>query len=144
MHTPSPVKAPGRIAFFLLATCRCCLAAILLPRHQEGTYIADVYQDGILILSIPLDQASSLGGQEVVFPVEGKDHCYNQIEIRDGAIGITAADCPDKLCVRQGFLHTPGIPITCLPNRLVIQIRPAEPDLPAEHTDPLEPDMITY
>ena len=44
----------------------------------------------------------------------------NIIEIIGGKIHVTEADCPDKICVRMGFLQG-GAPIVCLPNRLVIR-----------------------
>ena len=31
-------------------------------------------------------------------------------------------DCPDGICVRQGKLTTAGVPIVCMPHRLVIEI----------------------
>ena len=31
------------------------------------------------------------------------------------------ADCPDKLCVRQGALDRNGV-IVCLPNRVVVRV----------------------
>lgn len=45
---------------------------------------------------------------------------YNIIEITDGKIHVTEADCPDKVCINTGFLQG-GAPIVCLPNRLVIR-----------------------
>ena len=39
-----------------------------------------------------------------------------------GAISVTEADCPDGICVRQGKLTTAGVPIVCMPHRLVIEI----------------------
>ena len=32
------------------------------------------------------------------------------------------ADCPDKLCVRQGKIHRNGETITCLPNKLTVTV----------------------
>lgn len=171
MRTHRPSIAPILITAFLLTAALCCLAAILMSGHKESAYVADVYQDGVLILSISLKQEHSAEHQETsalrtsamegsssqdsqdlamtgsssqLFLIEGKNHCYNQIEVRDGAIGITDASCPDKLCVHQGFLDSPGIPITCLPNRLVIQIRKADPDLADELTGSTDPDIVAY
>ena len=33
--------------------------------------------------------------------------------------------CPDKICVQQGFLHDSRLPVTCLPNRIVITLEPS-------------------
>ena len=45
----------------------------------------------------------------------------NLIEICDGRIRVAEADCPDQLCVQMGWLQNSGLPVVCLPNRLVIQ-----------------------
>ena len=45
----------------------------------------------------------------------------NVILVEPGKISMKSADCPDKLCVRQGKLSGRGV-IACLPNRVVIQI----------------------
>ena len=50
------------------------------------------------------------------------DYGWNTIRVSHGAIEVTAADCPDKLCVRQGAITDGVLPIVCLPHRLVIQI----------------------
>ena len=43
----------------------------------------------------------------------------NTVTVRDGAIAVTAADCPDHYCMDRGYC-TGGSQIVCLPNRLVI------------------------
>lgn len=112
------------------------LLCILFPRRQASGYIADIYQDGQLITSISLTEIQ----ESYTFTVTGTSGCQNEVEVRPGSIGILSADCPDKLCVHQGFISDSRLPITCLPNRLVIQLRPAEQDVP----DSITADMITY
>lgn len=46
----------------------------------------------------------------------------NILRIEDGAAYLTDADCPDKLCVKQGKIRYDGETITCLPNRLTVTI----------------------
>lgn len=98
------------------------LAAIFRPSSRGGDCIADVFQDGELLTSIPLDGSGTPGR----FTVTGENGCVNEIEVRSHSIGVISADCPDKLCVQQGFVDSPGIPIVCLPNKLVIRLRDAE------------------
>ena len=74
------------------------------------------------------------------FTVTGATGSQNEVEVRPGSIGILSADCPDKLCVHQGFISDSRLPITCLPNRLVILLHPAE----QAETDSAAIDMITY
>lgn len=111
------------------------LILILLPRNQESGFTADIFQNGNLIASISLDEVR----EPYRFTVTGEGGCANEIEIRPGSIGIISADCPDRLCVHQGFISDSRLPITCLPNRVVILLRPN-----AENEDEITPDIITY
>ena len=53
------------------------------------------------------------------FTVESPGGGSNTVTVRDGAIAVTAADCPDHYCMERGFCNG-GTPIVCLPNRLTI------------------------
>lgn len=46
----------------------------------------------------------------------------NTLHIEDGRAWLTDADCPDKLCVRQGKISKEGETITCLPNKLTVTV----------------------
>ena len=46
----------------------------------------------------------------------------NVVEIRGGKISVTAADCPDKICVRTGAINRSGEVIACVPHKLLIEI----------------------
>lgn len=111
------------------------LLYILLPKSPDAGLIADIYQSGELIASIPLDEVR----ETYRFTVTGDEGHVNEIEVRPGSIGIISADCPDKLCVRQGFISDSRLPVTCLPNRVVIRLRPQEED---ENT--ISHDVISY
>ncbi len=52
----------------------------------------------------------------------------NTVLVEPGAISVSSADCPDKICVHQGRLTGAGIPIVCMPHRLVIEIEGGETD----------------
>lgn len=48
---------------------------------------------------------------------------YNRIRVSHGAIEVTEANCPDKVCVNMGRLKIGGgLPIACVPHRLIISI----------------------
>lgn len=122
------------ISAFLLLVSLASLFFLLAPGGKEGGYTADIYQNGVLIRSIPLDDAAQSG----IFTIEGEGGCVNEIEVRSGGIAVISADCPDRVCVRQGFVHDSRLPIICLPNRLVIQLRPASEE------ESEAPDIIAY
>lgn len=45
----------------------------------------------------------------------------NICEIKDGHARMTAASCPDHLCMYQGAIGDEGGLIVCLPNKVVIE-----------------------
>lgn len=56
---------------------------------------------------------------EGTIPVNGGT---NLLEIKGNRARLVDADCPDKLCVRQGWIQYTGQCITCLPNKLTVTI----------------------
>lgn len=123
------------IAAFLTLVTAGCLLYLAAVGNLTQSCVADIYQNGKLIYSIPLDQVQ----ESYTLNIEGENGCFNRIEVRPGSIGIVAADCPDLLCVKQGFVHSCAIPVTCLPNRLVIRLRPAQNTAADNGTD-----AVTY
>ena len=51
-----------------------------------------------------------------------QDDLYNTVVISQGAVSVRDADCPDKLCVKQGQIKKSGESIICLPHKVVIKI----------------------
>lgn len=96
-------------------------AYFLLKRNAARSEhpVAYLYSGGALLLTIDLDTVP----EPYTFTVTSADGGENVIEVRPGSIGIITASCPDKLCVRQGFLSAPLFPLVCLPNELVIEIK---------------------
>jgi hypothetical protein len=65
-----------------------------------------------------------------IYPLSGKmildiDE-HNTIEIAHNRVRMVKADCRDKRCIKQGW--SSGMPIICLPNHLVIEIKSNEND----------------
>lgn len=56
---------------------------------------------------------------------------YNRVVVEDGAIAIAEADCPDKICVSEGFISQPGASVVCLPHKVLIEVRTSggDPDI---------------
>lgn len=123
------------ITAFLILVTACCLLYLLWTHENHQNCVAEIYRDGRLLFSIPLDQVQ----ETYTLDIEGENGGVNRIEVRQGSIGVISADCPDKLCVSQGFAENPTIPITCLPNRLVIRLRPVNTTAADS-----APDAVTY
>lgn len=98
---------------------------------------ADLYQNGELLQTICLDTVTG----EYTFDISGENDATNTVCVRPGSIAIVSASCPDQICVHQGFTSTSLLPITCLPNRLVIRVR-EEVSVPDGRTP--VPDGVTY
>jgi len=92
--------------------------SIFIFRHTSDQCTAHIYQDGQLIETIDLNKVT----EPYTFEITDADGHSNTVEVRHGEIGITAASCPDKVCVNMGFIKNDMLPVTCLPNRLVIKI----------------------
>lgn len=105
-------------------------------RNGQALY-ADLYQNGELLQTIRLDTVTA----EYTFEVSGNAGATNTVCVRPGSIAIVSASCPDQICVHQGFISTSLLPITCLPNRLVIRVR--EEAVCLDDTT-LVPDGVTY
>ena len=70
----------------------------------------------------------SVGGTEVarVALSGAKGVIWNDshltVEAEGGAVRVTSADCPDKLCVAAGDLTRAGDCAVCVPNRTVVRL----------------------
>ena len=49
----------------------------------------------------------------------------NIVSVKNGKIAVLEADCPTQICVLRGYQNS-GIPIICLPHRLVISFADSE------------------
>lgn len=95
------------------------IAMILLKKQsQESTCYAEIYRDQELIQTIDLTNVEEPYQLRIDY---GEDD-YNVLEVRKGSIGIVESSCPDHLCENMGFIDSSLMPITCLPNHLVIRI----------------------
>lgn len=71
----------------------------------------------------------SLDGQTIALLSLTEDNTYTfpqapgvQVKVEEGAVCFLSSDCPDRTCVRTGWLREPGQYAICLPNRLMISI----------------------
>lgn len=112
------------VIFLLILSVFCIAAWVYTNNHAQKGSIARIYQNGTLIEEIDLSAVTD----SYQIRIDGEDNTYNIIEIRPGEIGIVEASCPDKICIHTGFIDTNLLPITCLPNHLVIQVETEEAD----------------
>ncbi len=46
----------------------------------------------------------------------------NVIKVENGKVHVHEADCPDKICIKDGYIDKPGEILVCLPNKVVVEI----------------------
>ena len=100
----------------LIAIILAAAAALLIWRaaSREVGSSVEVQIDGVLLATLPLDKDDSM--------VIGEGEHTNTLVIQDGVASITAASCPDHVCMKRGAIRYDGESIVCLPNRLVITV----------------------
>ena len=94
------------------------VAWIFITQTKVSNAVANIYQNGTLIRSIDLETVE----ESYTFKIEGENGAYNTVLVEPGHISITDSSCPDKVCISQGRISDGVLPITCLPNGIVIQI----------------------
>lgn len=92
---------------------------VYLSNTVSDGVVAEIYLDGELVRKISLSDVD----KPYTFEVEGGDGIVNVISVEKGRICVSSADCPDGLCVKQGWRSGGVTPIVCLPNRLVINFK---------------------
>ncbi len=101
--------------------------ALIIPSLKTDGTIANVYLDGVCIRSIDLERVKTPYSFTVT-----SERGENTILVERGRICVQSADCPDRICVDQGWLSGSVSPIVCLPHRLIIRIeRRAKSDIDA-------------
>ena len=103
----------------------------LISANSSKELTAEIYQNGILIKTVPLYGFDT----PYEFTVYGENGSYNTVLVKPGAIGIISASCPNNVCVHQGISSHALMPVTCLPNRIVIRVI---------DDDTLQTDAVTY
>ncbi len=96
---------------------------VINGRSDSEKYVR-IYHDGELLEEYPLDEDGT-------YRIEAVDGEYNIVEIKDGYVCVTEANCANQTCVQTGKINTGATPIVCLPHKLVIRIEGEEPEVDA-------------
>ena len=116
-------------AFFILLSC---ILLVILNGYvtQTNTHgnAVDIILDGQLVKTIPLSE----NAPSTTFTISGP-HITNVLEVTHGRVRVVEANCPDQVCVHQGWLTSSLRPIVCLPNNMVIRF--AERQADTSHVD---------
>lgn len=101
----------------LLALALGAWALVSLTARSGGEAVIEL--DGEELTRLPLSR-------DAVLTVGEGEHS-NTVAVENGAVRVTQASCPDRICIRRGAISRGGESIVCLPNRLVVTVTGAEP-----------------
>ena len=107
------------ISFVLLAIAS---YFVINNTTNETVKTAVIYKDNKEVASILLTSQN----EGKVINIDGKYPL--KAVVKDGKIGVEDATCPDKLCVKQGFIGRNGEMIVCLPNDTYIKVEGSTKD----------------
>lgn len=90
---------------------------VMMGKDYNGTY-AEITLDEKPYKKILLSEHR--GEEQINVKTE---YGYNIIEIKDNSVAIIESDCPDKTCIKSGFITKPGQLLVCLPHKLMVEIK---------------------
>ncbi len=105
----------------VLAAALIGLLLWVLLRTPGSTAV--VLVDGVETARYPLDTPAAM-------TLHLDEDWSNRLVIRDGRAYVTAANCPDQICVKHAGISHVGESIVCLPHKLVVRIEGASQDAP--------------
>ena len=99
------------IGLLLIAAVAASAGWLLLRRGDVPSPTARITRDG------DLDKVA----EPYSFTLEDGSGT-NTVQVEKGRIRVSEADCPDRVCVSQGWISNGTAPIVCLPHKLMIEI----------------------
>ncbi len=105
------------VLLLLLGLVAASAAWLLLRDRGTDSPVARITRDGVLLEEIDLNSVDA--PRSLAFE-DGSG--TNTVLVEKGRVRVSAADCPDQICVNQGWITDGTVPIVCLPHRLMIEI----------------------
>jgi hypothetical protein len=101
------------LAILLVVALAVFVAVCFIPKNSAEPVIAEVYQDGNLVQTLPLDQDT---------PLVIRGTYSNTVTVENGSVFISQSDCPGEDCVHSGAIRSSGRSLVCLPNALEVRV----------------------
>ena len=112
------MKPLDRWVFGLLGLAVLGGLAARIPRGSENP-VAEILRNGSVVERVVLDRAAPPREWVLSSPGGG----VNRVRLEGGRICMVEANCPDRDCVRAGWLDRPGQTAVCLPHRVALRVR---------------------
>lgn len=103
------------IVFILVASIASMVLMSGMATNYDNRYVK-ISIDGELYKKYSLDNAL-----DEIITIETSEGS-NVIHIENNSVHMIESTCPDKICIKQGIIDSPGEIIVCLPNKLTIEI----------------------
>lgn len=108
------------VAIVAVVVLAVAVALAFIPHGSQQAAQVEIYQDGILLKTLPLSV-------DAVYTVKGK--YTNVITVENGHVSVTASDCPGEDCVHSGKINAAGRSIVCLPNGVEVRVVGTDDDV---------------
>ena len=101
------------VLVLFLSTLSIIWVSINQIKQSSLPKVASIYQESIKLEDINLEKDG------ITSILNGK----MKIEVKSGKIRILDSDCPQKVCVKMGWIDNSGQTIVCMPNHVLIEIK---------------------
>jgi len=102
------------IAFILLiAVAGYFLVPLLSDEGLEKTNII-IKMKGQVVKTVPIEE-----NKKSAFTLRGDKGPFT-VEVDGGRVRMVESTCPDKICVKRGWISNPGETIICVPYEVII------------------------
>jgi hypothetical protein len=105
------------IAVVVVISVACAGVFAIVNSGKYDKKVAEISVDGKPYKTVSFDK-----NNEETIDIKSKLGT-NVIKLQNDKIGVVDADCPDKVCIHDGFIEKPGQMLVCLPNKVVIEIK---------------------
>ena len=106
------------VGAFALIAAVCTVVIACRAKTAPLGKTAKILSDGKTVRVVDLENVKD----PYEFTVASKDGGENTVRVENGRIAVTGASCPDKICVKRGFISGTQPPIVCLPNKLTVVV----------------------
>jgi hypothetical protein len=106
------INSSDLIIIILILVISTGIIFVRFGQNQQASE-AFVYHQGKLLLQINMSRND-------VYKLSAANM---KIEIENRRIRVLESDCPKSMCMRKGWIQTPGDVIVCVPNKVLIEIR---------------------
>ncbi|MFW6119641.1 MAG: NusG domain II-containing protein [Petrotogales bacterium] len=107
------MKLFGKYDWVLIIFVVAAILITLLPFGDSENNTAFVYIGNKVSFKIDLAEDGTYLVMEGVI-----------VEVSNKRMRIKESNCPQQLCVKMGWVSSPGVPIVCIPNKVMVIIEP--------------------